>query len=421
MNGRTGHTTGRRHTRRVVLLVAALLGVLLLPASASAAGLGCADDASGTEDRSSFNADILAATNAHRAGLGLPALQLDPLLSKASLWKARDLGRRNYFSHDDPISGGGARTPWQRLIDCGYDVPNSSRAENIAAGQSSGAAFTQAWINSPGHRANIENAAFLYIGIGTANVPGSTYGNYSVQMFSSKSSGQPPLVAPAAPTMTAATLVADGSFVDVCPPAGSSGTTYEAESAPSGVAVNVSKSVAGCMRITAPVGIAPGIGAISYRATSSGGTSAAVMLRLTVEAPRTLTGVDPAPGTVTAGSTTSLRGSSARITSRTCRGRGSVAGRCWTLTITALLRTATGQPIAGQRVAFSRVDATGKRQGIGAAATNARGVAIHSRAIRPPAKGTSAWLKRMWSSSRLHYAGTNTYAPTVATAKFRIR
>jgi uncharacterized protein YkwD len=45
----------------------------------------------------------------------------------------------------------------------GYSEPG---AENIARGQSHPHAVMQAWMNSPGHRANILGAEFARIGIG---------------------------------------------------------------------------------------------------------------------------------------------------------------------------------------------------------------------------------------------------------------
>lgn len=171
------------------MAIASLLACVALgpgAPSAAAATLGCADDASRVTDLSSWAPEMLAATNQHRASLGLAALQLDPTLARASTWKARDMARRDYFAHDDPAGADGspARTPWERLTACGFPS-DGSKAENIAAGRQSGAAFVQAWIDSPGHRANIENATLRFVGFGVASSTTSRYGTYAVQMFSS--------------------------------------------------------------------------------------------------------------------------------------------------------------------------------------------------------------------------------------------
>lgn len=190
--GPRGVSSGMEEPRSVNrihrIVLSAFAALALLPAGAQAASLGCADDASGAEDVA-FTQAILDGTNLHRTQMGLAALQLDPVLSKAATWKARDLARRDYFSHDDPASGAApGRDPWTRLDDCGYSADGETKAENIAAGQRSGAAFVTAWLNSPGHRENIETPAMRYVGIATARSDSSAYGTYSVQIFSSKPS-----------------------------------------------------------------------------------------------------------------------------------------------------------------------------------------------------------------------------------------
>ncbi len=88
------------------------------------------------------------------------------------------MARYRYFQHADP-SG---RSPFQRIADCGF---KSRRAlgENIAAGQRSPQSVVRAWLNSPGHRANIEAASFRFSGIGAVHRGGSIYGWYWTQDF----------------------------------------------------------------------------------------------------------------------------------------------------------------------------------------------------------------------------------------------
>src|SRR5690606_32920267 len=89
--------------RLALVAITLVTASLLSPAVAGAAttSLGCGDNSSGTQDLSSWLPEMLAATNAHRASKGLVALQLDPVLTRASVWKSRDMGLRNYFDHDD--------------------------------------------------------------------------------------------------------------------------------------------------------------------------------------------------------------------------------------------------------------------------------------------------------------------------------
>ena len=55
--------------------------------------------------------------------------------------------------------------------------------ENIAYGQTSPEMVMDSWMNSPGHRANILNGNYKYIGVG--HYVDGTGTNYWVQLFTS--------------------------------------------------------------------------------------------------------------------------------------------------------------------------------------------------------------------------------------------
>jgi len=71
----------------------------------------------------------------------------------------------NHFDHTGPDGS----LPPDRLRDGG--VSFSMSGENIARGQSSASAVMTAWMNSPGHRANILNSEYTHMGVGLA-MPG---------------------------------------------------------------------------------------------------------------------------------------------------------------------------------------------------------------------------------------------------------
>src|SRR5205814_8113303 len=73
-----------------------------------------------------------------------------------------DGAARHYFDHTTPEGVSFAK----RITDAGYRW--SAAAENIAAGQQTPAKVMEAWMNSPGHRANILNCGYVNIGIGLA-------------------------------------------------------------------------------------------------------------------------------------------------------------------------------------------------------------------------------------------------------------
>ena len=105
--------------------------------------------------------------NAERARHGLRPLHLNRKLSKAARRHARDMARKNYFSHDS-LSGASFV---DRIRGTGY-LHRAQRwtvAENIAwgsGGRSTPRAIAKAWMQSVGHRANILSSAYREIGVG---------------------------------------------------------------------------------------------------------------------------------------------------------------------------------------------------------------------------------------------------------------
>jgi uncharacterized protein YkwD len=105
--------------------------------------------------------------NSERRERGLRALKLNRRLSRAADGHADDMVRRDYFAHDS-LSGASFV---DRIRRTGY--LSGPRAwvvgENLAWGsgdRSSPTAIVRAWMNSPGHRANILQRRFREVGIG---------------------------------------------------------------------------------------------------------------------------------------------------------------------------------------------------------------------------------------------------------------
>jgi uncharacterized protein YkwD len=106
-------------------------------------------------------AGVIAWTNRQRADNGgLAALKEQSQLDAAALAKAQDMLARQYFEHISP-SGAGPDTLAKNV---GYQY--ILIGENLALGNYDGdAGLVQAWMDSPGHRANILNARFQDIGV----------------------------------------------------------------------------------------------------------------------------------------------------------------------------------------------------------------------------------------------------------------
>jgi uncharacterized protein YkwD len=110
----------------------------------------------------SYEDQVVTLVNQARATAGCKALTVDSRLVTAARGHSQDMATRNYFDHNTPEGV----TPWTRITNAGYHF--SSAAENIASGQTTPASVMSAWMNSPGHRANILNCNLRNIGVGLA-------------------------------------------------------------------------------------------------------------------------------------------------------------------------------------------------------------------------------------------------------------
>jgi len=127
-----------------------------------------------------LEAEVIVLTNQERAANSLHPLSYDANLATSARGHATDMAVQEYFNH---VSLDG-RTFSQRVTAAGY-VYNSA-GENIAAGYRTATLVVTAWMNSPGHRANILNTTFCDIGIGYAYEASSRYNEYWVQNFGRK-------------------------------------------------------------------------------------------------------------------------------------------------------------------------------------------------------------------------------------------
>ncbi|HET8622750.1 MAG TPA: CAP domain-containing protein [Gemmatimonadales bacterium] len=98
--------------------------------------------------------------NAHRVSVGCTALRWDGPAAAVAQAHAEDMVRRDFFSHTNPDG----KSPFDRLRAAG--VTYRSAAENIAYGYSTAAGVLEAWMNSDGHRRNLENCAYTHHGVG---------------------------------------------------------------------------------------------------------------------------------------------------------------------------------------------------------------------------------------------------------------
>ncbi len=135
---------------------------------------------SGTNPSTTLTTDeqeVFSLINEQRTKNGLSALKVDSEVQRVAKIKAQDMVSSNYFSHNSPTYG----SPFDMLNS--FKVSYQTAGENIA-GNASNQEAVKAWMNSPGHKANILNKEYEYTGIGV--VPSATYGKIYVQMFIKK-------------------------------------------------------------------------------------------------------------------------------------------------------------------------------------------------------------------------------------------
>ncbi|MCR4430218.1 MAG: CAP domain-containing protein [Tepidanaerobacteraceae bacterium] len=139
-----------------------------------------ADNAGRTADQISvqgLTADeqkMLDLVNAERKKAGVEPLKIDMRLVEISRKKSQDMIDKNYFSHTSPTYG----TPFDALKANGISYRYAG--ENLAGAATVEEAH-KALMASPGHRANILNPNYNYVGIGI--IDGGPYGKMFTQTF----------------------------------------------------------------------------------------------------------------------------------------------------------------------------------------------------------------------------------------------
>ena len=101
-------------------------------------------------------------TNEERQANNLQILTTNPVLVKAAEMKANDMASKSYFAHTSPEG----KTPWYWLEQVGYKYQYAG--ENLAINFSDSKDVTNAWMNSPTHRANIVKDKYTEVGTGIA-------------------------------------------------------------------------------------------------------------------------------------------------------------------------------------------------------------------------------------------------------------
>lgn len=148
---------------------------------------------------------VIQWTNTNRATNGRTALTENATLDKGAEKKLADMFAKQYFEHVSPSGVG----PGQLAASVGYQY--AVIGENLALGNFDGDKdLVTAWMNSPGHRANILNPQFIEIGVavGQGTFEGKTVW-LAVQEF-----GKPAASCPSVSSQLKAQIDADQQQLD---------------------------------------------------------------------------------------------------------------------------------------------------------------------------------------------------------------
>lgn len=128
----------------------------------------------------SWRDEVLYLTNTERLKEGLEPIVSCENLHEAAQNHALAMYEQKFFEHDNPNTGD---DPASRAEEAGY---GTYVGENIAMGHQSPKQVVRAWMNSPGHRANILGS-YDHLGVGIVRGGSGTYGDgdwfYWVQNF----------------------------------------------------------------------------------------------------------------------------------------------------------------------------------------------------------------------------------------------
>lgn len=124
------------------------------------------------------SAEVALLTNEERSQKDIPVLQRNSLLDQAAQMKAQDMAANGYYAHVSPEGV----TPMHWVEKAGYKY--LIIGENLVVNRTDAGQVVDAFMGSPGHRANILRSDFTEIGIGVANgIYKGKDATFTVQIF----------------------------------------------------------------------------------------------------------------------------------------------------------------------------------------------------------------------------------------------
>jgi uncharacterized protein YkwD len=152
---------------RILTVLAVVLGLLMLGGLVSMSTHGRPVAAATRLKLTPVERTLLKQVNDLRASKGLRKLGIGSNLERAARAHAANMARYSYFAHT--FRKDGADVDFFTWI--GWYTHDSWVGENIACGYPTVASAMTAWINSPGHYANLIRPQFTLIGVARGTAP----------------------------------------------------------------------------------------------------------------------------------------------------------------------------------------------------------------------------------------------------------
>ena len=117
------------------------------------------------QDVRAMEEEVVRLVNEERAKYGLQPLEIDETLMQVAKLKSKDMSENKYLAHTSPTYGS-ATDMMKNIFGYKFNGYYAGVGENIASMGLSAEGVVNGWLNSEGHRANILNPNYKYIGVG---------------------------------------------------------------------------------------------------------------------------------------------------------------------------------------------------------------------------------------------------------------
>lgn len=145
----------RFHASMRRLIPTALLGLTLFWTAA------CQQQVAGPEVGPDAIADLSRQVNDYRASIGCQPLGWHRDLSRVAQRHSQDMVDRGFFGHVNPDG----KNPFDRIREAGV-AWSGPAGENLAASSSAAGTVLGLWLDSPGHKANLDECDYTHHAVG---------------------------------------------------------------------------------------------------------------------------------------------------------------------------------------------------------------------------------------------------------------